>query len=84
VLAFSAAYGDFLSRLTESFGGHPELLLPAVADMFRIKELACQIMRNPMPGRVGVNAAPIFRGLDPVQLDPFVLVPADFVPVEVS
>jgi hypothetical protein len=66
VLAFSAAYGDFLVRLTEAFGGRPDLLLPAVGDMFRIKELACQIIRNPMPGRAGANAAPVFRGLVPV------------------
>lgn len=68
VLAYSASYGDFLARLTEAFRGHPELLLPAVADMFRIKELASQIMRNPMPGRDGMNAAPIFRGLASVGL----------------
>ncbi|SDD53567.1 ferritin-like domain-containing protein [Auraticoccus monumenti] len=62
VLAHSAAYGAFLARLTEAFGGSPELLVPAVADMFRIRELATQIIRNPMPGRPGVNASPIFRG----------------------
>ena len=64
VTAFSAAYGAFLARLTEAFGGRPDLLLPAVADMFRIKELAARIIRNPMPGRAGVNAAPVFRALD--------------------
>lgn len=63
VTAYSVAYGDFLARLTEAFRGHPELLVPAVTDMFRIRELASQIIRNPMPGRDGVNAAPIFRGL---------------------
>ncbi len=63
VMAFSSAYGEFLAALTEAFNGRPALLLPAVGDMFRIKELACQIMRNPMPGRAGVNAAPVFRGL---------------------
>jgi len=68
VTAFSAAYGDFLARLTEAFGGRPDLLLPAVADMFRIKELASQIIRNPMPGRAGVNAAPVFRGLAAVKV----------------
>jgi hypothetical protein len=70
VTAFSAAYGDFLARLTEAFRGRPDLLVPAVVDMFRIKELACQIMRNPMPGRNGVNAAPIFRGLAQVPIAP--------------
>jgi hypothetical protein len=68
VTAFSVAYGDFLARLTEAFGGRPDLLLPAVGDMFRIKELASQIIRNPMPGRTGVNAAPVFRGLAPVKV----------------
>jgi hypothetical protein len=68
VTAFSVAYGDFLVRLTEAFGGRPELLLPAVADMFRIKELAARIIRNPMPGHPGVNAAPVFRGLSPVKV----------------
>jgi hypothetical protein len=66
VMAFSAAYGAFLARLTEAFNGRPDLLMPAVGDMFAIKELALQIIRNPMPGRAGVNAAPVFRGLAPV------------------
>lgn len=68
VLAHSTAYGEFLARLTEAFTGRPDLLMPAVGDMFRIKELACQIMRNPMPGDAGVNAAPVFRGLAPVEV----------------
>jgi hypothetical protein len=68
VLAYSATYGEFLVRLTEAFTGRPGLLLPAVADMFRIKELAARIIRNPMPGRAGVNAAPVFRGLAAVKV----------------
>jgi hypothetical protein len=68
VTAFSRAYGDFLTRLTEAFNGRPDLLLPAVVDMFHIKDLASQIVRNPMPGRPGVNAAPVFRGLVPVEV----------------
>jgi hypothetical protein len=63
VLEHSAAYGAFLARLTAAFNGNPELLVPAVGDMFRIKELAGRIMRNPMPGEPGVNAAPVFSGL---------------------
>ncbi|GAA1860523.1 ferritin-like protein [Myceligenerans crystallogenes] len=66
VTAFSRAYGDFLARLTEAFNGRPELLVPAVVDMFHIRDLASRIIRNPMPGRPGVNAAPVFRGLAPV------------------
>lgn len=68
VLAYSATYGEFLARLTEAFTGRPGLLLPAVADMFRIRELAAQIIRNPMPGEAGVNAAPVFRGFAPEEV----------------
>ena len=68
VMAYSATYGEFLARLTEAFTGRPDLLMPAVGDMFRIKELATQIIRNPMPGQPGVNAAPVFRGLAPVEV----------------
>lgn len=68
VLAHSAAYGEFLGRLDEAYSGRPDLLLPAVGDMFRIKELASQIMRNPMPGKAGVNASPVFRGLAAVEV----------------
>ncbi|MGZ4519859.1 MAG: ferritin-like domain-containing protein, partial [Mycobacteriaceae bacterium] len=64
VIAFGAAYAEFLARLTEAFQGRPDLLMQAVIDMFRIKELAARIMRNPMPGQDGVHAAPVFRGLD--------------------
>lgn len=63
VLTFSAAYGGFLAALTKAFGGRPELLRPAVVEMFRIRDLAVQIIRNPMPGRAGLNAAPVFHGL---------------------
>lgn len=60
VSRFSDAYQGFLGQLTEAFTGRPELLLGAVGEMFRIKELMCQIVRNPVPGMEGVHAAPIF------------------------
>ncbi|MCD4526642.1 ferritin-like protein [Nocardioides sp. cx-173] len=68
VLAYSTAYGEFLACLDQAFSGRPDLLVPAVGDMFHIKELASQIMRNPMPGEPGVNAAPVFRGPAPVEV----------------
>ncbi|MCD4534266.1 ferritin-like protein [Nocardioides sp. cx-169] len=68
VLAYSTAYGEFLDCLDRAFSGRPDLLVPAVGDMFHIKELASQIMRNPMPGEPGVNAAPVFRGPAPVEV----------------
>jgi hypothetical protein len=57
---FIDAYQGFLRQLTEAFTGRPERLVGAVGEMFRIKELMTQIVRNPMPGADGVHAAPIF------------------------
>lgn len=61
VLELSDTYGGFLQLLTDAFTGQPQLLQPAVGEMFRIKEFALQIMRQPMPDRPGVHAAPIFQ-----------------------
>lgn len=58
VLELSDLYGAFLRHLTDAFNGQPRLLEPAIGEMFRIKELAVQIMRNPL--RDGAHAAPIF------------------------
>ena len=56
---FNACYRDFLGMLTRAFDGQPDLLIPAVGEMFRIKELALRLMRNPLDGTV--NAAPTFE-----------------------
>ena len=45
---FNAYYKRFLEMLSKSFSGQPQLLIPAVGEMFRIKEMACQLMRNPI------------------------------------
>jgi Ferritin-like len=58
---FQSAYSKFLADIEYSFDGHPEKLIPAVGGMFRLKEQASHLMRNPIPGKNGVNAAPIFR-----------------------
>jgi len=58
---FNARYKDFLDLLTRAFSGRPELLIGAVGDMFRIRETASQLMRNPIPGTSGLNAAPTFE-----------------------
>ncbi|MEA5470609.1 ferritin-like protein [Spirulina sp. 06S082] len=64
---FQQAYSQFLAQLEFSFNGHPDKLLPAVGGMFRLKELANSLIRNPIPGRQdGCHAAPIYR-LDPPQ-----------------
>jgi hypothetical protein len=59
--AFNAYYQGFLVMLTRAFAGQPELFIPAVGEMFRIKEMACQLMRHPLDGQRGVNAAPTFE-----------------------
>ncbi|MDS4029854.1 MAG: ferritin-like protein [Candidatus Contendobacter sp.] len=58
---FNAQYQGFLGRLTQAFSGQPELLLDAVGDMFRIRETVSRLMRNPIPGTSGLNAAPTFE-----------------------
>jgi len=58
---YNQIYKDFLASLTIAFDGHPELFIPAVGGMFKIKEKTLQLIRNPMPGVEGVNAAPTFE-----------------------
>jgi hypothetical protein len=58
---FQISYSKFLAELEHAFDGHPETLIPAVGGMFRLKEQATSLIRNPIPGQNGVNAAPIFR-----------------------
>ncbi|QYX31283.1 ferritin-like domain-containing protein [Sphaerospermopsis torques-reginae] len=60
-LEFQQAYSRFLAEIEYSFNGHPEQLLPAVGSMFRLKELANSLIRNPIPGLNGVNAGPVYK-----------------------
>jgi hypothetical protein len=60
-IEFNAAYTRFLDLLTTAFTGQPSLLVEAVGEMFRIKELACQLMRNPLNEESDVHAAPTFE-----------------------
>lgn len=58
---FESAYRQFLADLEHAFDGHPEALIPAVGGMFRLKEQANSLIRNPIPDdRDGCHAAPIF------------------------
>lgn len=57
---FQVAYSRFLAQIEFAFDGHPETLIPAVGGMFRLKELATQIIRNPIPGNNGLHGAPIY------------------------
>ncbi|MCZ8205833.1 ferritin-like protein [Gemmatimonas sp.] len=58
---FNRTYKTFLALLTRAYGGEPQLLIPAVGDMFRIKELCLRLMRNPIDDDGGVHAAPTFE-----------------------
>lgn len=59
-VAFNDQYKAFLVSLKEAFGGKPDMLMQAVGDMFRIKDKALQLIRNPIPG-CDENAAPTFE-----------------------
>jgi hypothetical protein len=58
---FNETYAGFLQFLTKAFTGEPELLLEAVPQMFRLRDEMSRLMRNPIPGRPGVHAAPTFE-----------------------
>jgi hypothetical protein len=59
--AFNDTYAGFLEFLTSAFTGQPELLLDAVPRMMRIRDDISRLIRNPVPGRPGVHAAPTFE-----------------------
>lgn len=60
-MVFNARYAAFLGLLTRAFQGEPQLLIQAVGDMFTLKELACQLMRQPIDGPGTPHAAPTFE-----------------------
>ena len=59
--AFNKAYAEFLALVTRAYTGQPELLIEAVAGMFRLRDDMSRLMRAPIPGLDGVNAAPTFE-----------------------
>jgi hypothetical protein len=59
--AFNRTYAGFLALLTRAFSGRPELLLDAVPQMFRLRDGIARLMKNPVPGRRGLHAAPTFE-----------------------
>lgn len=61
VNAFNVRYADFLRLLTRAFQGEPQLLTQAVGDMFALKELAYELMRQPIDGSGTPHAAPTFE-----------------------
>jgi hypothetical protein len=61
VIEFNESYADFLRLLTRAYTGQPELLLEAVWRMFQIRDHMNRLLRNPLPDRPGINAAPTFE-----------------------
>jgi hypothetical protein len=59
--AFNASYANYLGLLTRAFNGEPSLLVDAVGDMFRLKELTYQLMRQPIGDGSEFNATPTFE-----------------------
>jgi hypothetical protein len=58
---FNRTYADFLAFLSRAFCGQPELLPEAVPRLFRLRNSIARLIRNPVPGRPGVHAAPTFE-----------------------
>jgi hypothetical protein len=59
--AFNAGYAQYLGLLTRAFNGEPNLLVDAVGEMFRLKDLTYQLMRQPIGDGSAFNAAPTFE-----------------------
>jgi hypothetical protein len=60
-VAFNRDYASFLGMLTEAYTGRPDLLIDAVAEMFRLRDGMLRLIRNPIPGAGGVTGAPTFE-----------------------
>ncbi len=58
---FNQTYAAFLARLTRAFQGAPEEFIPAIGDMFHIKELFYRIMRQPIGEDQELHGAPTFE-----------------------
>ncbi|MFL5782832.1 MAG: ferritin-like domain-containing protein [Thermoleophilaceae bacterium] len=60
-LEFNRQYADFLAVLNDAYTGRPELLIDAVAEMFRLRDGMTNLLRNPIPGLDTLTAAPTFE-----------------------
>ncbi|MCF2857193.1 ferritin-like protein [Pseudoalteromonas sp. SMS1] len=59
--AFNHNYQQFLSTVNKAFKGEQDLLLGAVCGMFRLKEHASQLIRNPIPSDSEYHGGPTFE-----------------------
>ncbi|HKV39249.1 MAG TPA: hypothetical protein VJX67_08555, partial [Blastocatellia bacterium] len=67
---FNIGYTEFLRQLHSAFNGKRELLVPAVGNMFDIKYNAIELIKNPFPGKEGLNAGPAFEYAGDATLEP--------------
>jgi len=59
-IAFQKEYSRFLLELERAFDGAPEMMIPAVGGMFRLRNLAEELVRMPIPGLEPLHAAPLY------------------------
>jgi hypothetical protein len=59
-ICFQKEYNRFLLELERAFDGAPQLLIAAVGGMFRLRNLAEELVRMPIPGLEPLHAAPLY------------------------
>lgn len=59
-IEFQQHYSRFLLEMERAFDGAPEQLIPAVGSMFRLRNLAEELVRTPIPGQEHLHAAPLY------------------------
>lgn len=59
---FNISFRELLDDLQAAFNGTPKRLIQGVANMYKMKYKAVELMRNPIPGQ-NVNAGPTFEFL---------------------
>lgn len=60
-IRFNIFYKNFLHQISKAFDGNPQGLIPAIGEMFVLKNMAYELIHNPIPGQTGVYGAPTFE-----------------------
>jgi hypothetical protein len=58
--AVNRTWSELLLQIEAGFNGTPAALLPAVANMFKLRDQMLVLLANPFPGDGGRNAGPTF------------------------
>lgn len=58
---FNKKYTGFLQMIHKSFNGQPYLIKESIGKMFTLRDLALGLIRNPCPGKQGMNGGPTFE-----------------------